>query len=131
MGALSYLLDTHALLWWLFDDRSLSRKARALLREPDNRIVVSSASAWEIAIKHRIGRLDSAAPLVRDFSAWIAKAGFTELGMNSAHALLAGSWKVAHKDPFDRMLAAQSREERMPLITRDPAFADFGIDTVW
>ena len=131
MGALSYLLDTHALLWWLFDDRGLSRKVRALLKDPDHRIVVSSASEREIAPKHRLGRLDSATPLVRDFSAWISKAGFEELAISSAHAVLAGAWGVSHKDPFDRMLAAQSRVERLPLITRDGAFADFGVDTLW
>jgi PIN domain nuclease of toxin-antitoxin system len=131
VGALSYLLDTHALLWWLFDDRSLSRKVRALLKNPGNRVLVSSASAWEIATKHRLGRLASAAPLIHDFSTWMLKAGFTELPVSSAHALQAGAWNVDHRDPFDRMLAAQSRQEQLRLITRDPAFDDFGIDTVW
>ena len=131
MGALSYLVDTHVLLWWLFDDARLSRRARAALREPTHHVLVSSASAWEIATKHRLGKLDSAAPLVHNFSAWIAKAGFTELSIRSEHALQAGSWDVTHRDPFDRVLAAQSRIEHLPLVTRDPAFEQFSIDVLW
>lgn len=125
------LLDTHALLWWMFADRRLSRKAKGLLRDPGISVVVSSASAWEVATKFRLGRLDAARPLVDDFSGWMAKAGFVELPMTSEHAVRAGQWDVEHRDPFDRMLAAQARLEEVPLVTRDPVFADFGVDTVW
>jgi PIN domain nuclease of toxin-antitoxin system len=127
----SYLLDTHALLWWLFDDRRLSSRAREVLRDPGHRIFVSSASAWEIAIKHRLGRLDSATPLVRDFSGWIGKAGFGELPIASAHAVRAGSWDIAHKDPFDRMLAAQSAIDGLRLVSGDPVFAELGLEPLW
>lgn len=128
---MTFLLDTHALLWWLFDDRRLSRRARAVLREPQNQVHVSSASAWEIATKYRLGRLDSAKPLVDDFAGWLAKAGFSELPISSAHAVRAGSWGVAHRDPFDRLLAAQSSIQELRLISRDPAFADFGLEPLW
>lgn len=131
MGTLTYLLDTHALLWWLYDDRRLSKRARALLRDPQQRIIVSSASAWEIATKHRLGRLDAAAPLVNDFSGYVSKAGFSELAIRSEHAIAAGAWQVHHRDPFDRMLAAQSRIEQVRLITRDAAFEEFGVETLW
>lgn len=94
-----FLLDTHALLWWLFADRRLSRRASAAIRDPNNAIVVSSASAWEIAVKHRLGRLDSAATLLQDFSGWIRKAGFAELEISSAHAVHAGAWEADHRDP--------------------------------
>lgn len=131
MGELSYLLDTHALLWWLFDDRRLSRRAAAVLRDPARSIVVSSASAWEIATKHRLGRLASAAPLLADFSAWVARAGFSELAITSSHAARAGAWQVSHRDPFDRMIAAQCDLEGARLVSRDPVFADFGLEPLW
>lgn len=125
------LVDTHALLWWLFADRRLSRKARAVLRDPATTVAVSSASAWEIATKYRLGRLDAAKPLVDDFPGWIARAGFTELPTTCRHAVRAGEWDVNHRDPFDRMLAAQSELEELRLLSRDPVFADFGVDVVW
>lgn len=128
---MNVLLDTHALLWWLFADRRLSSRARAVLRDTQNRVSVSSASAWEIATKYRLGRLDSARPLVDDYGALIRKAGFEELPVTSAHAIRAGSWDVAHRDPFDRMLAAQSSMDGLRLVTRDPVFADFGLEPLW
>jgi PIN domain nuclease of toxin-antitoxin system len=127
----TFLVDTHALLWWLFDDRRMSRRAKAVLREPQNQIRVSSASAWEIATKYRLGRLDSAKPLVDDFAGWLTRAGFSELPISSAHAVRAGTWDVMHRDPFDRLLAAQSSMEEVRLISRDPAFADFGLEPMW
>jgi len=127
----SYLLDTHALLWWLFDDRRLSRRARGIIQNPENRLLVSSASAWEIATKHRLGKLAAAGPLVADFGGFMAKAGFSELTVRWAHAVRAGAWEVAHRDPFDRMLAAQSVLDGLLLVTADPAFDDFGISAVW
>jgi PIN domain nuclease of toxin-antitoxin system len=131
LGKVSYLLDTHALLWWLFDDRRLSRQARGIIRDPENRLCVSSASAWEIATKHRLGKLASAAPLVSDFGGFMVKAGFSELTIRWAHAVRAGTWDVEHRDPFDRMLAAQAALDGLTLITADPAFVDFGIPAVW
>lgn len=128
---MTYLIDTHVLLWWLFADKRLSRRAHGLLRDPQNQIVVSSATAWEIAIKYRSGRLDSAKPLVGSYGAWLVRAGFSELRISSAHAIRAGSWEVDHRDPFDRMLAAQSNLEQLKLVTRDAAFEPFGIDTIW
>jgi PIN domain nuclease of toxin-antitoxin system len=131
MGAMNYLLDTHVLLWWLFDDRRLSARARAVLRDPSQRVLVSSASAWEISTKHRLGRLDSAAPLLGDFSGWLEKARFGELPITSSHAIRAGDWDVDHRDPFDRMLAAQSLIEGLRLVSRDKVFVDFGLDVLW
>lgn len=128
---MNVLLDTHALLWWLFADRRLSSRAKAVLRDSQNQVSVSSASAWEIATKYRLGRLDSARPLVDDFSTLMRKAGFSELPMTSAHAIRAGNWDVEHRDPFDRMLAAQSSIEDLRLVTRDPVFADFGLEPIW
>lgn len=128
---MSYLLDTHALLWWLFDDQRLSRRARAVIREPHHRLLASSASAWEIATKHRLGKLTSAGPLVSDFGSFMSRAGFSELTVTWAHAVRAGAWDVAHRDPFDRMLAAQASLDGLTLITADPAFEDFGIPTTW
>ena len=86
--------------------------------DPDNAVFVSSASAWEIATKHRFGKLDSATQLLRDMPGWLDRAGFVELPVSIAHATRAGSWPQPHRDPFDRMLAAQSILDGLPLITR-------------
>lgn len=128
---MSYLLDTHVLLWWLFDDPRLSSTVRGVLSDPGRRIFVSSASAWEIATKHRLGKLDVATPLILDFPGWLRKAGFVELPITVAHAVRAGGWDIAHRDPFDRMLAAQSVVEDLRLTSNDAVFADFGLETIW
>ncbi len=126
-----FLLDTHALLWWLFDEPKLSRNAREIIADPSNVILISSASAWEISTKHRLGKLPSAKVLVQDIPSWVERAGFTELPVRIAHAQHAGSWPQIHRDPFDRMLAAQSALEDLPLVGCDPAFESFGIRTAW
>ena len=125
------LLDTHALLWWLFDDSRLSPRVREVLADSDIDVYVSAASAWEIATKYRIGRLPVAEPLIQDVSGWIAKAGFLELPIRIEHARLAGTWPQDHKDPFDRMLAAQSVLEDLPLISVDPLVKTFGANVFW
>jgi len=125
------LLDTHALLWWLFDDPKLSATARKHLANPDYRILVSAASVWEISTKHRLGKLPEADEVARDVPAWIEKARFDSLAVTAHHAQLAGTWDVPHRDPFDRMLAAQSRLENAPLVTVDGVFAEFGSEVVW
>jgi PIN domain nuclease of toxin-antitoxin system len=126
-----FLLDTHTLLWWLFDDPRLSATVREIVADAGNEIVVSSATAWEISTKHRLGKLPSAKQLVQDISGWVERAGFGELPVTIRHAQRAGSWPHAHRDPFDRMLAAQSALEELPLVSRDPELEAFGIRLVW
>lgn len=124
-------MDTHALLWWFFDDPQLSVPARAIIADPANEILVSSASAWEIATKHRLGKLRGVEPLVVDMREWVRKARFSELAVSISHAQKAGMWPQSHRDPFDRMLAAQSAIENLTLVTQDHAFASFGIHVTW
>lgn len=128
---MTYLLDTHSLLWWLFNDRRLSRRARALIADPDNELLVSAASAWEIATKHRLDKLPSASVLVKDIPGWVQRAGFRELPVTVAHAQRAGTWPQPHRDPFDRMLAAQSVLEGISVIGRDKQLHEFGVSLAW
>ncbi len=131
MGKLKFLLDTHTLLWWLFDDSRLSKKAYRIIEDPANQIFVSSASAWEISTKHRIGKLPSADTLVQDIAGWVSRAGLSELAVTIQHAERAGHWSQPHRDPFDRMLAAQSSIENMPLVSRDAPLETFGLSLIW
>lgn len=119
---MSYLIDTHILLWWLFDDPKLDTTCRDIIRNPAHRIFVSSVSAWEIATKYRIGKLPEAKQLVEQYSQILHQAKFSELAITSAHALRAGNLPIAHRDPFDRMIMAQAELESLPVITYDKAF---------
>jgi PIN domain nuclease of toxin-antitoxin system len=119
---ISYLIDTHILLWWLFDDPKLDNTCRKIINNPDHRIFVSSVSAWEIATKYRIGKLPEAKEIVEQYSQILHQARFIELNITSAHALRAGNLPIAHRDPFDRMIMAQAELEILPLITYDKAF---------
>ena len=125
------LLDTHAFLWWLFNDPRLSLAAHDLIRRPDHEILVSAASVWEIATKYRLGKLPEAEEVASDIPGWIERARFLPLSVTPAHAALAGEWRSDHRDPFDRMLAAQAQIEDIPLISCDPALKNFEIDCHW
>jgi PIN domain nuclease of toxin-antitoxin system len=125
------LLDTHAWLWWVTDDERLSPAAKQAVADADNEVFVSAASAWEIATKRRLGKLDNLPRVAERYGELIAADGFQHLVVDHRHALRAGGYALEHRDPFDRMLAAQSELERMPLVTRDPAFALFGTRTLW
>ena len=114
-----------------FDDPRLPKPVRHIIADPHNEILVSAASAWEITTKHRIGKLSAVSQLVQDISGWVRRAGFKELKVSIEHAQRAGAWTSPHRDPFDRMLAAQSAIEQIPLITGDRAFQSFGVSTVW
>lgn len=122
------ILDTHVFLWWLFDDSRLSQRLRHAISDPSLSILVSSASVWEITTKYRLGKLPGAAEIAHNVPSWIVKAGFSALSISPAHAQLAGEWKQNHRDPFDRMLAAQARIEDMPLATDDSMLKTFGIE---
>ncbi|WP_334866785.1 type II toxin-antitoxin system VapC family toxin [Nostoc sp.] len=119
---MSYLIDTHILLWWLFDDPKLHTDCREIIRNPNHRIIVSSASAWEIATKYRMGKLPEAKQLVEQYLQILHQAKFIELAITTAHALRAGSLPIAHRDPFDRMIMAQAELESLVVITYDKAF---------
>ena len=125
------LLDTHALLWWFFDDPQLSGEARQAIGKSDNEVYLSSASAWEISTKHRLGKLPEAGAVVKRLPALLKKARIEALPVSVDHALLAGGLPGPHKDPFDRMLIAQARIERMLVVTTDPVFARYRVKVIW
>jgi PIN domain nuclease of toxin-antitoxin system len=128
---ITVLLDTHALLWWLTDDPSLSQRAKELIKDPDNKVLVSSASAWEIATKYRIGKLPGGEAVAPNLSEILRLERMEVLSIGLEHALLAGRLERPHRDPFDRMLAAQAILESVPIISRDSALLDLGTTTVW
>lgn len=125
------LLDTHVLVWWLLDDPALSKRATAALRDPASEIFVSSASAWEVATKYRLGRMPQAEPLVQGFRRLIDAERWTPVPVTLEHALAAGMLKAGRSDPFDRMLAAQARLENMKLVTGDRALAALVPAALW
>jgi len=127
MGRLKILLDTHIFLWWLFDDRRLGSNIKNEIANTENEIFVSAATVWEIATKFRLGKLPEASSVAENTPLWIDRAGFKALPITPEHAQLAGSWKVSHRDPFDRMLAAQASLEKLPLASVDKAFTEFNI----
>lgn len=131
MGAVRFLLGTHALLWWLFDDPHLSGPARDAVRDPENAVLVSSASVWEIATKHRLSKLPEAGAVVMDLPALPRRARLDVLPISLERALAAGALRGPHRDPFDRMLIAQSRLEGLPVIMTDPVFGAYGVDVLW
>ncbi len=125
------LLDTHALIWWLSDHPALSRRARNVIGLPDNRIMVSAASAWEIAIKSSGGKLTVPELLLTDFISLLEREGFDSLHITVDHAIRAGTLPELHRDPFDRMLIAQSQVEALTIVGKDSIFDQYGINRLW
>jgi len=125
------LLDTHALLWWLAGDERLSEAARSWIGDEASDVLVSAASAWEIATKVRIGKLPGAAAVVSELGQHILDQGFAELAITVGHGQRAGLLPGPHKDPFDRMLAAQAQAENLPIVSNDPVFDHYGVRRLW
>ena len=129
---MTYLLDTHVMLWALTEPTRLGHRAREVIESPASRLVVSAASAWEIATKHRLGRLPQADALLGAYSKHLDRLGANRLPVAEDHALLAGRLEWNHRDPFDRMLAAQAMIESLVLVTGDPTFSGCrGVPTLW
>ena len=128
---MALLLDTHAFLWWLAGDRKLPRRAREAISDPDEEVIVSAASAWEIATKYRIGKLPGASVIVNDLVGAIASQSFTALPITVVHAQRAGMLIGDHRDPFDRMLIAQARSEDLILVSNEELFDAFGVTRLW
>jgi PIN domain nuclease of toxin-antitoxin system len=128
----SLLLDTHALLWVLVDPGRIPAETLATVRAPGTTVYVSAASAWEIATKHGLGKLEGAAAVVSGYREHLARLRAEELAITGHHALTAGSLQWSHRDPFDRVIVAQAVLESLPVVTSDAALVDFpAIRTVW
>jgi PIN domain nuclease of toxin-antitoxin system len=124
------LLDTHVLLWWVMDDERLPAGLDPLLNDPDTEAFVSAASAWEIAIKARLGKLEPG-PLGQGFAAAVERQGFLPLPITLEHAERAGALPPHHSDPFDRMLVAQAHAENLHLVSGDGVLDHYGVVRVW
>ena len=125
------LLDTHALIWAANEPEKLPVSVRSAIENSDNRIWVSPVSAIEVTIKFRIGKLEGADELAEQFEAVIAGFGFQQLPISVAHASLAGLLPFDHRDPFDRILIAQSQIEQYALVSNEKLFDQFGVIRFW
>jgi PIN domain nuclease of toxin-antitoxin system len=121
------LVDTHVVIWHLLDDPRLEPGPTALIEAGDSEVLVSIASLWEIAIKKALGKLQ--AP--DDLPARLPEFGFGLLAIEAEHAWAVRELPHHHRDPFDRLLIAQARTERMSILTADPAFGDYDVSVVW
>lgn len=121
---MTLLLDTSAFIWWVTEDERLGPKARAAVADPNRRIHVSAVSAWEIAIKRALGKLE----FEGDVGALVEREDFDELPIHIAHALEAESLPLHHRDPFDRMLIAQGRREGLVVVTGDRIFSRYDVE---
>jgi PIN domain nuclease of toxin-antitoxin system len=131
------LLDTHAFLWWITDDPRLSPRAREMPRDSNNELYFSAASGWEIAIKAQLGRLRLVEQ--RDLARSLAQFVVEQLSLNTIvplpiqlhHALHVYTLPQHHRDPFDRMLVAQSQVEGLPILTADTQVVQYAVDVIW
>lgn len=125
------LLDAQVFLWWVADSPALTEVAWATIRSGDNRLFLSAASVWEIAIKVRIGKLKISEPLEQFLPEQMTLNGIDSLPIQLSHALRVSTLPDHHKDPFDRMLVAQSQMESMPILTADALIARYAVATIW
>ncbi len=125
------LLDTHAFLWFCQDDPALSAAAKTVIEDPANRMLISIASCWEIAIKVGLGKLNLGEPSKVYIPNALARTGFQLLPIALAHATAVESLAAHHKDPFDRLLVAQALLEGHPIVSVDGALDAYGITRIW
>ncbi len=128
---MNLLLDTHVFLWFLDDNPQLLPNAKALIEDPANRKLVSVATCWEIAIKVGLKKLDLGEPATTFLPREIAANHFDLLEIALAHATLVESLPLHHKDPFDRLLVAQAVIEKLPLVSADAIFGQYGVTRLW
>ncbi len=125
------LLDTHTFLWWLDGDRRLSPRGRRLVAGAGTEVFVSAASAWEIGIKAAAGKLPGALEVAADVAGCIESQGFHALDITVGHAQRAGGLPGIHRDPFDRILAAQALVEDLPFLSNDAVFDRYAVSRIW
>ena len=128
---MNVLLDTHAFLWWITDHAELSPRAREVIRDGDNTLFLSAASGWEIAIKAKLDRLRLPGNLELFVIEHMSLNAITSLPIHLSHALHVYTLPDHHRDPFDRMLIAQSQLEKLPIVTKDPQIARYPVEVIW
>ncbi len=125
------LLDTHVFLWWIAGDHRLSEKAVQVISEADNRLFLSAASGWEIAMKAKLGKLLIDGDVTSFIIEQMRLNSIEQLPVMLSHALHVSTLEALHRDPFDRLLVAQAQLERMPILTADRYIAAYPVETVW
>lgn len=125
------LLDTHTFLWWITDDARLSAHARELMSQADNELFLSAASAWEMAIKARLGRLEVSGDLSEIIPQQLARNAISSLPVLMSHALGVYTLPDHHRDPFDRLLISQAQIENIPILTADAAIGRYPVEVIW
>ena len=125
------LLDTHTFLWWVADAPELSARARTAIARSRNECFVSLASLWELAIKSSLGKLEISGSLARFIPEQLAANRFRELGIEVRHVARVARLPFHHRDPFDRLLAAQALEEELTIVSADPLFRRYGVRRIW
>lgn len=125
------LVDTHALLWWALDDPKLSRPAYAAIADSSSLVHVSAVSAFELATKHRLGKLPTAEALLVDLDRYLQEQGFAPLPLDLPSAERAGRLPGPHRDPFDRLLVAQAITADLALVSNETAFDLYGVRRLW
>ena len=132
MGAVEYLLDTHTFLWTVRGSKNLSDAATKIIEDSNVKIYISAASAYEIMNKHRIGKLSEFDDIAKNYFDFLKKLGAESLPISGRHAYYAGEFEWAHRDPFDRLLAAQAAIENLILITNDSIFSELSwVKILW
>lgn len=126
-----YLLDTHTFLWFSTELERLSARVRNLIEDPDNEILLSYVSAWEIAIKVPLGRLRVPGHLPELIPRRLLDYGFAALPIELPHVLAVARLPLLHRDPFDRLLVCQAQIENLPILTGDGALAQYGVEVIW
>ena len=129
--AVAVLLDTSTLLWSLLEPDKLSALALTTIKDPDTVVLVSSASAWELSIKHKLGKLSSASGVLENFTSHLKRLQADVLTITPEHAITAGALPLHHRDPFDRMLVAQAQLEGVAIVTNDELIAQYQVEGVW
>jgi PIN domain nuclease of toxin-antitoxin system len=125
------LLDTHAFLWFITSDPQLTASASALITDPDNEILVSPATYWEVAIKVSLRKYPLSVPYETFITQGIEGNGFKILPIEPRHTAVLTTMPYHHKDPFDRLLVAQAMVEGIPLISGDPQLDAYGVTRLW
>ena len=125
------LLDTHAFLWWIADDARLSPRVIELITDGANRLFLSAASGWEMAIKAKLGKLELPAPVAAFVDEQLRTNGIESLPIQMRHAFHVFELPPHHRDPFDRLLIAQAQLERMPILSSDPQLALYPVEVIW